>query len=91
MTTMIQDWRLDVRLISHLALAQYMEHRDYSVRSLADRTGLHRSTIGHLRSGFRRNINSRDAKKIAKALDCPVNALFVASVSHVSRDLRQAS
>lgn len=85
-TTGRQDWRFDVQLISHQALAVYMEHRDFSVRSLADRTGIHRSTIGHLRSGRRRNINKDDAKKIARALDCPVEALFVARLSHVSQD-----
>lgn len=85
------DWRLDVQLISHQALAQFMNHKEFTVRSLAARTGINRSTIGHLRSGARKNVDSEDARKIAKALDIPVDSFFTAKVSHVSRDLRRAS
>lgn len=89
MTT--QDWRFEVKLISHQALAQFMKHRGFTVRSLAARTGVNKSTIGHLRSGARRTCRDESARAIAKALDCPVDALFVAAVLHVSRDVRRAS
>ncbi len=67
---------LDVRLISHQALAQYMSYRGLSVRELAFRTGIHRATIGHLRSGGRTTCTPENARAIAKALDVPVDLLF---------------
>ena len=67
---------LDVRLISHEALASYMTYRGYSVRELAMRTGIHRATIGHLRSGGRKTCSPENARSIAKALDVPVDMLF---------------
>lgn len=67
---------LDVRLISHEALASYMSYRGLSVRELAMRTGIHRATIGHLRSGERTTCTPHNARAIAKALDVPTEALF---------------
>lgn len=81
--------RFDVKLISHVALAGYMKHRGMSVRTLADRTGVSRSTIGHLRSGERTTCNPATARAIAKALDCPIDSLFMASVSHVARSVHR--
>lgn len=80
------DWRLEVRLISHIALAQYMGYRGLSVRALADKADISRSEIGNLRSGARSNCKPEKAKRIAKALDCPVDALFVPRVLRVARD-----
>lgn len=78
---------LDVRLISHEALASYMSCRDISVRELAMRTGIHRSTIGHLRSGKRATCTPQTARAISKALDVPVNVLFrVHSTLRVARN-----
>lgn len=67
----------DLRLISSTALAAYMSYRGMSVRTLASRSGVCRSTIGHLRSGKRNTCEPRAAKRISKALDVPTEALFV--------------
>lgn len=67
---------LDVRLISHQALAQYMEYKGMTVRELALRAGVNRSTIGHLRSGERSTCTPAVARAIAKALDAPIDLLF---------------
>ena len=73
-----------MRLISAQALRQYMEFRGHSVRSLAAKVGVAHGTIGWLTSGQRTTTKVSTAKKIAKALDCPVDALF-APVVHGSR------
>mgnify|MGYP002759651100 FL=1 len=66
----------DLRLVDHTSLARYMDYRGFSVRSLAARTGVNRSTIGHLRSGKRNTCGPEAAKAIARALDVPVDMLF---------------
>lgn len=82
------EGRFAVKLISAQALAQYMKHRDHTVRTLADRVGVSPATIGHLRSGKRKTCKPETAKAIEKALDAPVGSLFVANVSHVAREVR---
>lgn len=77
--------RLDVRLISAQALRQYMGFRGYSVRTLAAKVGVSHGTIGWLTSGQRSTTKPETAKRIAKALDCPVDALFVPVVVRGSR------
>ena len=77
--------RLDVRLISPVALRQYMEYRGYSVRSLAAKVGVSHGTIGWLTSGQRTTTKPETAKRISKALDCPTDALFVPVVVRGSR------
>ncbi|WP_375792564.1 helix-turn-helix domain-containing protein [Cutibacterium avidum] len=77
--------RLDVRLISAQALRQYMTFRGYSIRSLADRVGVSHGTIGWLTSGRRDTTKPETVRAIAKALDCPVDALFVPIVVNGSR------
>ena len=74
-----------MRLISAQALRQYMEFRGHSVRSLAAKVGVAHGTIGWLTSGQRATTKASTAKKIAKALDCPVDALFAPVVVHGSR------
>ncbi|MDU2365926.1 MAG: helix-turn-helix transcriptional regulator [Klebsiella michiganensis] len=74
-----------MQLISSQALRQYMTYRGYTVRSLADRVGVSHGTIGWLTSGRRSTTKPETAKAIAKALDCPVDALFVPVVVHGSR------
>lgn len=83
------EGRFEVRLISADALRQYMRFRGYTIRELADRAGVSRSTIGHLVSGTRSTCNPDTARLIAKALDCPVDALFVAKVSRVQREVQR--
>lgn len=84
------DWRLDMRLKSHQVLVQYMNYRQASVRLLADKVGgpQHRSTIGHLRSGARKNCNPDLARRIEEALQAPPGLLFDPQVSRVTRDSR---
>ena len=79
-----------MRLISAQALRQYMQFRGYSVRSLAAKVGVSHGSIGWLTSGQRSTTKVTTAKKIAKALDCPVDALFAPILVHVSRTARVA-
>ena len=58
-------------------LHSIMNYRGVSVRTLASKSGVCRSTIGHLRSGKRNTCEPRAAKRISKALDVPTEALFV--------------
>lgn len=74
-----------MRLISAQALRQYMEFRGFSVRSLAAKVGVSHGTIGWLTSGKRSTTKHETARKVAKALDCPVESLFVPVVVHGSR------
>jgi len=87
----VQEVRFDVRLISSAALAQYMQHRGFTVRSLADRLGVKHARIGHLRSGHRKTCDPALARKIEKALDAPPGSLFVAEVSTVYRERGQVA
>lgn len=88
------EGRFGVKLISADALAQYMRHRDFTVRTLADEVTRIRkcrvspATIGHLRSGKRNTCHPDTAKAIEKALGAPRGSLFVADVSHVAREVR---
>ena len=87
------EWRFDVQLISSVAFAQYMDHRDVTVRGLAKTveriTGKKCShqVIGHLRSGERNTCRPTTAKAIEKALGAPPGSLFVPRVSRVARDV----
>jgi len=81
----LYEGRLDVRLISAQALRQYMGFRGFSVRSLATKVGVSHGTIGWLTSGQRTTTKPETAKRIAKALDCPVESLFVPIVVRGSR------
>lgn len=80
-----------MRLISAQALRQYMGFRGFSVRSLAKRVGVSHGTIGWLTSGQRTTTKVATAKAIAKALDCPVESLFVPTVVHGSRTVSRAA
>ncbi|WFF32431.1 helix-turn-helix transcriptional regulator [Propionibacterium freudenreichii] len=87
MPTTVIEGRFEVRLISHQSLRQYMGFRGYSIRKLAARVGCSHSTIGFLVKGTRKNTRPEIARRIAEALDCPVEALFAASISQVSREI----
>lgn len=91
-----------MKLISAQALAQYMEHRGFKVRSLAavvdaellrstGRSASTRSIIGHLRSGHRSTCQPATAKAIEKCLGAPPGSLFVPQVSGVSRNMGRRS
>lgn len=84
--------RLDVKLISPQVLRQYMEHRGYSLKGLADAVTLRgkktsKATIGHLASGHVKTTHRKRALLIAEVLDVPYNVLFVEEVSIVQRDV----
>jgi hypothetical protein len=83
------EGRFEVRVISHAAFANYMKHRGFTVRTLADRVGgaKHRSAIGHLRSGKRSYCDPALARRIEDALDAPRDSLFVPAVSRVAREV----
>jgi transcriptional regulator with XRE-family HTH domain len=82
--------RLWVQLISRVTLRALCEHQDLTVRELADKSRVNKSTIGHLLSGQRDTCLSRNAKAIAKALGVPTEALFHAQVSTVAPVARQS-
>ena len=84
------DGRLEVRLISRQALAQYMSFRGHTVRSLARKVNRSSSLIGHLRSGKRHTCSPEVARAIEKALDAPSGSLFVAKV-YIARQRRRVA
>ena len=94
--------RFEVRLISHQALAQYMEHRGFRVRGLAAAVTFHLkkrdpkaccspATIGHLRSGKRASCGPQIARAIEEVLGAPAGSLFVPKVSNVTSDRGRAA
>jgi transcriptional regulator with XRE-family HTH domain len=83
----IESGRFWVRLISADAFAQYMEHRDLTVRKLAHKAGVSPALIGHLRSGKRNTCLPANARSIEKSLGAPPGSLFVPQVSRVSREV----
>lgn len=83
--------RFWVKLISAHAFAQYMEHRDFTVRSLASRVGCSPALVGHLRSGKRNSCKPQTARALEKALDAPAGSLFVPQVSRVTGVRRPAA
>lgn len=91
------ETRADVKLTSHEVLAQLMVLNGYSVRSLTDtvnhqlirnrsKTRVSRSTIGHLRSGYRTAASREVAETITGLFKIPTAALFAANLSKVSRE-----
>ena len=90
-----EEVRFEVQLISAHALAQYMKHRGYTVRSLAAevsrKTPCSRATIGHLRSGKRKNCSPVVAREVERCLDAPRGSLFVARLSNVALDTRRVA
>ena len=73
---------LHVKLRSAKRLDEAMTFRGLTNRGLAARTGIHRSTIAHWRSGQRKALNFTDALKIAGVLDMPTGYLFVPEVTN---------
>lgn len=55
--------------------------KPYSIRSLAETAGVNRSTIGHLASGERDDVDMDDAHSIAEALGVAVLILFMPPAS----------
>lgn len=84
----IYETRIDVRVKDNDLLAALMVSNGYTVRELAGRVGVSRSTIGHLRSGERKYVNKAAALKIAKALRITPSVLFDVEVSTVYREVQ---
>ena len=76
-----------MRLKDAAMLRQYMEFKDLTIRQLANRAGVSRSTIGHLVSGERSNAKPQTARAIEEALGAPSGLLFEARASKVSREV----
>lgn len=77
-------WRFRVKLIDASVLARYMDFRNETVRSLAEKVGCSHGTIGHLRSGRRNTLdNEKWAKRIEEVLNAPPGSLFMPEVSRV--------
>lgn len=77
-----------MKLLSKEALRQFLRFRGMSYADLADRAGCSKSLIGLLATGRRTHTGVDVARGIAKALDVPIDALFLPDVStkHVDAD-----
>jgi len=84
--------RFDVELTSRQVLCHFMKYRTKSAKTLADAVTLRgvptsKATIGHLMSGHVKRTRPDRAKAICEVLEVPLDALFVAKVSTVQRDV----
>ena len=70
-----------MKLISHEVLKAHMEHKKFSVQRLATYAGCSKAFIGFLRKGDKTSCTEALAKEIARALDLPLEALFVTKTS----------
>ena len=77
------EWRLDMQLKDARMLRQYMDFKGMTIRELAHRAGVSRSTIGHLVSGARRTCSPKTARVVEEALDAPSGLLFEGRSSKV--------
>nr|WP_141215378.1 helix-turn-helix transcriptional regulator [Rhodococcus sp. 15-649-1-2] len=81
---MTEEWRFDVIVNPGLLIA-HMDFAGHTCRTLAAKVGCSHSTIGHYRTGTRKNCTPARAKAIAKALNAPLKPLFLPTVSRVAR------
>lgn len=83
-----------MRLISADALNAYIDARNLSNRTLAEKAGSrsYRSTIGHLRSGKRTTCGPKIAGAIERALGAPAGSLFLVELAtgHVTNSRKSA-
>lgn len=77
----ITTGRLWMRLISWQVLDQYMEFRNETNTSLAEKAGVSRQIIGFLRTGRRTTCRPKTARAISEALKVLPESLFVAEVA----------
>lgn len=75
-----------MKLISPKVLKQFLSFRGMSYGELADRVGCSKSLIGHLASGRNARTGVDIARGIAKALDVPIDTLFIPEVYSVQED-----
>lgn len=76
-------WSFTVKLISKETLRQFLRFRDMSYGQLAKKAGCSKSLIGLLATGRRVRTSVDIAKAICKALDVPVESLFLLDMSTV--------
>lgn len=82
-----KQWRLDMKLKSAQMLHEFMNYKDFNIRTLAKAAGVSPATIGHMHSGARDTCKAATAKAIEKALGAPPGLLFEARASNVSREV----
>lgn len=73
------------------ALAKAMAYAGFSVRTLAEKVGVSRAAIGHLRSGKRATCADDVAKRIAEAVDMPLPFMFVPSPVNDTQAVKSAA
>lgn len=78
-----------MEITSTIAFVKLMEHHNYSVQALADKIGVSKATVAHLRSGARTTTSPDTAKKIEKALGLPIGSLFLPKLSPASSNKRR--
>ena len=79
------QWSFSVRLISNETLRQFLRFRDMSYGQLAKKVGCSKTLITFLATGRRQYTGVDIAKGICKALDVPVESLFLPEVSPGAR------
>lgn len=84
------EWRFDV-IVNPGLLVAHMDFAGFTCRSLGFKVGCSHSTIGHYRTGRRKTCDAQLAKKIAKALGCPISPLFLPHASPVLPDARRTA
>ncbi len=96
------EWRFDV-IVNRDILVAHMDFAGYTCRTLAaaveaelrktakagQKIGCSHSTIGHYRTGRRKNCDPNRAKAIAKALRTPISPLFLPVPSRVLSEARR--
>ncbi|WP_406711172.1 helix-turn-helix transcriptional regulator [Trueperella pyogenes] len=81
-------WGFSVKLASPEALKQFLRFRGMSYAELAARAGCSKALIGHLAAGRNTHTGIDIARGISKALDVPIDSLFLPDMYSVQRDAR---
>lgn len=87
----VYEPRIDVMTKDAQVLARWMKRRKISVRELAFKVSTRRQpwshgTIGEIRAGNKRTVNTDLADRIAEVLDVPWDDLFMERSSTVYRE-----
>lgn len=78
-----------MRLRSRLVLGAFVDDAGISEREVARRAGLSHSTVNHLITGRRTSCTLSTAVAIARAVHCPIGALFMAETVTEQRSVDQ--
>lgn len=68
--------QVKLKLVSRQALVDYMKSAGHTIRSLADKSQVHRCTIGRLHSGKQKTLDEDLAKRLEQELGAPDGRLF---------------